>query len=255
MALQMLNIISSQEIGKRVPQGFLGVRGKKFYDTDGIDHFYKRKPQFFVGVKGKKNLMDYLASNEQYEKRAPMGFVGMRGKKDSDDDLIYSPAEYIPRQGSLIGQIDYTSNEDFPNMEFLNQLLFEYQKLKQSTMDSNEMKANESNELPFDGLNDLTVNSMTKRAAKMHQFYGMRGKKVAEAKRPFDLSFRGKFVGVRGKKDGRNSMNEIKFLLDREGPWPKRKGQMNGFFGMRGKKWVDGERLFKPFIILSITLD
>lgn len=227
VVLQMLNMISCQEVAKRVPQGFLGVRGKKYYDTEEVEHLYKRKPQFFVGVKGKKNILDYLQSNyEQYYKRAPMGFIGMRGKKDSDEFAEQSPfssLEYVPKRGSLIGQIDYSA-EEVPEIDYgyINELLQEYERqreLKNSLEEANDHSA-----------------MMTKRATKLNQFFGVRGKKAN--KRPFDLSFRGKFVGVRGKKDLGN-LNEVKFLMNNEAPWPKRKGQMNGFFGMRGKKWME----------------
>ncbi|XP_013186067.1 tachykinins [Amyelois transitella] len=231
IALHLVYMISAQEIAKRVPQGFMGMRGKKF-DSDSTEQlFYKRKPQFFVGVKGKKNILDL--DNDNF-KRAPMGFVGMRGKKEYLSDLFYPDnSEYVPkRDGSLIGQIDYTSNEEAGKPEefpILNEIINEYlQKLENpSDTDANDIS------------NERITNEVDKRAANMRQFYGVRGKKSVQNKRPYDLTFRGKFIGVRGKKDVKNSgAQEIRFLLGENGPWPKRKGQM-GFFGMRGKKWTD----------------
>lgn len=246
--LQMLSTINCQEIIKRVPQGFLGVRGKKYFESEGPDHFYKRKPQFFVGVKGKKSLFDYLRSNyEQYYKRAPMGFIGMRGKKESyelSEPRLQDSFEFVPKRGSLIGQIDYTSsNDDFTDaadFSILDHLIEEYKNQKQDlNPDSDEIKNSVSDENSLE--TDVHAAVLTKRAAHMKQFFGVRGKKAVN-KRPFDMSFRGKFVGVRGKKAIRNAgLNEMKFFLDHEAPWAKRRGQMNGFFGMRGKKWTEGD--------------
>lgn len=232
ISMHLASYIVAQDLNKRGPQGFLGMRGKKLTD-DSIEQFYKRKPQFFVGVKGKKTLYDMLKSPEYYYKRAPMGFMGVRGKKESIEDYGYYPEsfEYVPKRGSLIGQIDYQSNgnnvEDFP---FLNDVLTDYlSKLER------ENAVTESNEGPDV---ERITNEVDKRAGSIHQFFGVRGKKSIE-KRPYDVSFRGKFIGVRGKKDVKNSgAQEIKFLLE-NGPLPKRKSQM-GFIGMRGKKWTDG---------------
>ncbi|XP_026761394.1 tachykinins [Galleria mellonella] len=236
ITMHLIYAASAQDIEKRVPKGFLGMRGKK-YDSASSEQFYKRRPQFFVGVKGKKSFLEAL---ENYEyKRAPMGFVGMRGKKESYIPNLYYPDsyEYVPkRDGSLIGQIDYASSDEtrqFDENEFpvLNDFLTEYlQKLERPEAVT---EATVDNELT----NERITNEVDKRAANMHQFYGVRGKKSVQDKRPYDLTFRGKFIGVRGKKDTKNSAaQEVKFLLN--GPWPKRKAQM-GFFGMRGKKWID----------------
>lgn len=228
----LIAMASTQEMEKRVPQGFLGMRGKK-YDDDSTEQFYKRRPQFFVGVKGKKNY-DFLETPELFYKRTPMGFMGVRGKKDYPEQVFYPEnLEYFPkRDGSLIGQIDYSSNDlqndDFP---LLNDLLTEYLRKLQS---SNSEESNDTNE--------RITNEVEKRAAGIHQFFGVRGKKSIPEKRPYDLSFKGKFIGVRGKKDLKNTdAQEIRFLVDNNAPLPKRKGTM-GFIGMRGKKWIDGKQ-------------
>ncbi|XP_026735486.1 tachykinins isoform X2 [Trichoplusia ni] len=234
ITIHLVSLAAAQEMSKRVPQGFLGMRGKKYFDDEGIEQFYKRKPQFFVGVKGKKSLQDILEAPEEYYKRAPMGFMGMRGKKEVLFPEFDSNELAPKRDGSLIGQIDYSSSENRndPDFPLLNELLLQYlskierpaAKLIPETMESD--------------IEPLT-NEVEKRAANIHQFFGVRGKKSMNNKRPYDLTFRGKFIGVRGKKDLKNSgPHEIKFLLDQNGPLPKRKAQM-GFFGMRGKKWAD----------------
>ncbi|XP_028039231.1 tachykinins [Bombyx mandarina] len=230
LILQVISIATAQEMIKRIPQGFLGMRGKK-HEDDSSEQYYKRKPQFFVGVKGKKNFYDYLENSDGYFKRAPLGFTGVRGKKeDMSSEYQYYPYEALKRDGSLIGQIEYSSAEHVNDGQYpiLNDILNEYlQKLERQETNSD---TNETEE-------QRITNEVEKRAANMHQFYGVRGKKSVDNKRPYDLSIRGKFIGVRGKKDVKNSNGkEIKFLLSR--PFPKRRGQM-GFFGMRGKKWID----------------
>ena len=243
ITIQLVSLAFAQEVSKRVPQGFLGMRGKKYFDEDGIEQFYKRKPQFFVGVKGKKSLQDILEAPEEYYKRAPMGFMGMRGKKDLGDS---QSLELFPkRDGSLIGKIDYSSKEEpnDPDFPLLNELLLHYLSQLDDTKNT-FMQSLESSVEPEQS------NDLDKRAANFNQFYGVRGKKSMNNKRPYDLTFRGKFIGVRGKKDLKNSgAHEIKFLVDQNGPLPKRKAQM-GFFGMRGKKWTDGEFLRDFFMTL-----
>ncbi|PZC80243.1 hypothetical protein B5X24_HaOG215049 [Helicoverpa armigera] len=238
ITLHLVSYVYAQEVSKRVPQGFLGMRGKKYFEEDGTEQFYKRRPQFFVGVKGKKSLHDILETPEAYYKRAPMGFMGMRGKKDLNFPDI-SSTEMLKRDGSLIGQIDYSSNEPTtsdPDFPLLNELLMHY--LSQVNLGKTDMLSDSMMSEADPGSNDIE-----KRAANMHQFYGVRGKKSLNNKRPYDLTFRGKFIGVRGKKDVKNSgPHEIKFLVDQNGPLPKRKAQM-GFFGMRGKKWTDESSL------------
>ncbi|XP_041983017.1 tachykinins [Aricia agestis] len=200
-----LVLVSAQEV-KRVPQGFVGMRGKKYFDNE--NEFYKRKPQFFVGVKGKKfDEADF----DEFDKRVPMGFVGMRGKKFYPEMYEYG----YPRRGSLVGQIEYATDEAEYPFDDINEFL---QKLQSNYATEASLEDNE-----------------VEKRAKMHQFFGVRGKKSITEKRPYDLTFRGKFIGVRGKKDLKNSGQEVKFLLN--GPWPKRR-QM-GFVGMRGKKWDD----------------
>lgn len=221
----LLAYVSAQEVVRRVPQGFLGMRGKKYFEVGGPDQLYKRKPQFFVGVKGKKGLYD----DAEY-KRVPMGFVGMRGKKTLMSDFMNYPEsfEYVPkRSGSLIGQIDYSTDDNIPEYPVLNEVIEEYlQKLR----DENTEVPAETSDVDDSG---LFTNEVGKRA-NIHKFFGVRGKKSGQVKRPYDVSFRGKFIGVRGKKDLKNSGQEP---FEVNEPWTKRR--QTGFMGVRGKKWAD----------------
>lgn len=84
---------------KRAPQGFFGVRGKKYSQFSDYDMGHplfsdKRAPSGFVGMRGKKSSVDMFDDTEiddpqvfdynYYEKRAPSGFFGVRGKKMYD---------------------------------------------------------------------------------------------------------------------------------------------------------------------------
>ncbi|CAO1409734.1 unnamed protein product [Diamesa serratosioi] len=70
---------------KRVPSGFMGMRGKKYYG-------FKRAPSGFMGMRGKKN---YEEMNE-LEKRAPSGFMGMRGKKSINNNDYFESDKRAP---------------------------------------------------------------------------------------------------------------------------------------------------------------
>ncbi|XP_046971993.1 tachykinins isoform X1 [Vanessa cardui] len=239
ITIQLVYVINAQEVVRRVPQGFLGVRGKKYYDY-GANEYYKRKPQYFIGVKGKK---DYEISEGDF-KRVPMGFIGMRGKKEYlyPEFMVYPENyEYIPKHsGSLIGQIDYSTDENsnLPEYPILNEFINEYiQKLRSNL--NNEVST-ESSDIP----DESSLSNEVEKRTNIHKFFGVRGKKSVQDKRPYDVSFRGKFIGVRGKKDLKNSgAQEIKFLLN--SPWPKRRGQ-TGFLGMRGKKWAENDSVLDP---------
>jgi hypothetical protein len=83
------------QIEKRAPVGFMGMRGKKSVSNNDYYISDKRLPQGFLGMRGKKSI-----DNDEYnelEKRAPMGFQGMRGKKtqtyvkSSNDDIKRAP--------------------------------------------------------------------------------------------------------------------------------------------------------------------
>lgn len=62
-----------EEIEKRAPSGFMGMRGKKM-DGDGDNEFDKRAPNNgFFGMRGKKS---FDTEDIDEDKRAPMGFQG-----------------------------------------------------------------------------------------------------------------------------------------------------------------------------------
>ncbi|KAI4456922.1 hypothetical protein MML48_8g00016394 [Holotrichia oblita] len=157
-----------QYVAKRVPSGFFGMRGKKPFDgwvSSQDDEDIKRAPMGFFGLRGKKE-MDY-----GYDKRAPSGFFGMRGKKyydytglDSDETPYYEkrvPTGFMGLRGK---------REDFED----------------------------------DLIDDIDDD---KRASPENRFFGMRGKKMPSRNgffgmrgKKYPYEFRGKFVGVRGKR-------------------------------------------------------
>ncbi|XP_038207433.1 tachykinins [Zerene cesonia] len=207
--LQLAQVLAVEEVVKRSPHGFFGMRGKKYMEPRDTEMF-KRRPNFFVGVKGKR-AFEYPEDLWPY-KRTPMGFVGMRGKKEFTDFPLPYSFEYDPKRNA-ISQMDYIN--DANRDSFMNAAINEYLQKLQSADDDDSRITNE----------------VDKRA-----FYGVRGKKSMPEKR--QNRPRG-FIGVRGKKDVRyGGPKEIKFLLS--GPWPKRKAQ-TGFMGMRGKKWTDAD--------------
>lgn len=194
---------------KRVPSGFTGVRGKKSIpneaytseDTDGSNSIQqvdaidtetplpvnyamdKRAPSGFFGMRGKK---PWNNPDEMY-KRAPMGFVGMRGKKENFDEDDYTFDEPLKR-----------APMGFFGMRGKKYLIEPgYQGDKRAPMGFVGMRGKKEYETPIGYYED------NKRAPS--GFFGMRGKKrsygffgMRGKKYPYE--FRGKFVGVRGKK-------------------------------------------------------
>ncbi|VEN42205.1 unnamed protein product [Callosobruchus maculatus] len=66
-------------LAKRVPGGFMGLRGKKEQWRSAADTLFKRALYDFMGLRGKKD--DAVADYEIDAKRTPSGFIGVRGKK------------------------------------------------------------------------------------------------------------------------------------------------------------------------------
>lgn len=227
---------------KRAPMGFQGMRGKKTYlmdtgpsayaayaDMFDDDYLEKRAPSFgFQGMRGKREF-EY-APFAYSDKRAPSGFQGMRGKKSDDESHMLD-------------------------------------ELKKS--DEADVKAESlSNEQPINGYDMGSSDNMIsvkQRRAQSMGFFGVRGKKMPAAssffgmrgkKGPYDLvPFRGKFVGVRGKKLFEARPSELQMLEDKltwngDSSYEKRKGP-SGFVGMRGKKWIaPGELKKKDFTVI-----
>lgn len=72
---------------KRVPQGFMGMRGKKFYSDDGSSD----------SLEDNNDLNDNYNGDDKVSKRDPnAGFFGMRGKKSFDDDGIFHEDKRVP---------------------------------------------------------------------------------------------------------------------------------------------------------------
>lgn len=205
----ILCLARSEDHHKRAPSGFTGVRGKKsivenaknaiFFEEDSdeddankvatnqaplpvaslqypsglVGDIDKRAPSMgFVGMRGKKpwslDPRFYVEDSERLPKRAPNGFFGMRGKKGDDSDSVYDMEK---RMSS--GFFGMRGKKD-------------------------------------DDLAEASLYMSGKRAPSMG-FVGMRGKKRWG---PFELrgkkipyQFRGKFVGVRGKKTSYDSGN------------------------------------------------
>ncbi|XP_071052292.1 tachykinins [Onthophagus taurus] len=77
---------------KRVPSGFFGLRGKKYFDLP-LEETNKRIPTGFFGMRGKR-YFDDEDLDESYNKRIPSGFWGMRGKRFYN--LIFDDIQRAP---------------------------------------------------------------------------------------------------------------------------------------------------------------
>lgn len=91
------------DLPKRAPSGFLGMRGKK--EDEIADIYDKRAPSGsgFLGMRGKKESQNLIADESLFDKRAPSGFLGMRGKKEyltyDDLDKRVSPNSFFGMRG------------------------------------------------------------------------------------------------------------------------------------------------------------
>jgi hypothetical protein len=158
-------------VNKRAPSGFMGMRGKKPYPVwEGTypDEVYKRAPSGFMGMRGKKD-MEFTNYGDEYDKRAPSGFMGMRGKKEYD---------------SLSNQYDGYFEKRAP-MGFVGM---------RGKKEYDELMEEKRAPSGFFGMRG-------KKMPRQSGFFGMRGKK-------YPYEFRGKFVGVRGKKASDNSESD-----------------------------------------------
>lgn len=198
------NIQSAEQVKRRAPSGFTGVRGKKsipdsaYSDTaqvindsmfsngdDGVD---KRAPSGFMGMRGKKPFPESDNVAEDMDKRAPSGFMGMRGKKEIVDDYDKrAPSGFMGMRGKKEYDIDYYGNEYVDKRAPSG---FMGMRGKKSIDEINE----EVKRAVLSGFFGMRGKKQPARSS----FFGMRGKK-------YPYEFRGKFVGVRGKK----SSNEI----------------------------------------------
>ncbi|XP_030758689.1 tachykinins isoform X2 [Sitophilus oryzae] len=189
---------------KRAPSGFTGVRGKKSipdgayssdepehenliqqnYDSYGpntqppssINYLEKRAPSGFFGMRGKKPW-----SYPEEFKRAPMGFVGMRGKKATSDDFDYVLDDYPKR--AQMGFFGMRGKKYFVQPGYSSEDILTRLAPSRGYFEDKRAPAG------FFGMRGKKRPS---------GFFGMRGKK-------YPYEFRGKFVGVRGKK----SLNDV----------------------------------------------
>ncbi|XP_044759920.1 tachykinins [Coccinella septempunctata] len=229
----MLCLARSEDHHKRAPSGFTGVRGKKsivedpkgaiFFEDESDDEdgggrgegqqvaipevpyqfadrpdgdVSKRAPSMgFVGMRGKKPwAMDpRFYEEDRMPKRAPNGFFGMRGKKDDDADLSYDMEKRV-HSGffGMRGKKDEDPSEPYS---------FYMSEKRAPSMGFVGMRGRKSY--------DDTADEFEKRAPS--GFFGMRGKKqwgqFALRGKKIPYQFRGKFVGVRGKKTMSNNGN------------------------------------------------
>lgn len=112
---------------KRVPSGFFGLRGKKYYDymtlDDGDDdaaYYEKRVPSGFMGLRGKREYDEEL---DEIKRAAPENrFFGMRGKKMPSRTGFFGmrgkkyPYEF---RGKFVGVRGKRLN-DLGSLEFIN---------------------------------------------------------------------------------------------------------------------------------------
>ncbi|KAL1498039.1 hypothetical protein ABEB36_008899 [Hypothenemus hampei] len=187
---------------KRAPSAFTEVRGKQFISDEAFNEVLnnkdadqqatvapeisdnyvleKRSPMGFFGTRGKKPS-DWLGYNEEMYKRAPMGFVGMRGKKESLD-YFNEPSLKRARMGffGMRGKRYFVEPQ--------------YQEEKRAPMGFFGMRGKKDFEDSYYDNKRAPNGFFGVRGKKQpYGFFGMRGKK-------YPYEFRGKFVGVRGKK-------------------------------------------------------
>ncbi|KYB25859.1 tachykinin [Tribolium castaneum] len=198
-------VCAAEDHHKRAPSGFTGVRGKKSIpdsaystgnsDSDSIPELKavdivsdlgavdKRAPSGFMGMRGKKPFSLWEGTYpDGVFKRAPSGFMGMRGKKDME---FANYDEYIKRAPSgfmgMRGKKDYDSSSSQLDkrapMGFMGM---------RGKKDYDEIADEKRAPSGFFGMRG-------KKMPRQAGFFGMRGKK-------YPYQFRGKFVGVRGKK-------------------------------------------------------
>lgn len=172
-------------------------------------------------MRGKKLIGSY--------KRGPSGFMGMRGKKSSSPLMALLMCNYDPESND-------NDEDDYIEGGYSNELRAD----KRGPSGFMGMRGKKWNEL-VDYMTKMNGGG-EKRSPKMG-FHGMRGKRSPASfeskngnsnqnygyfsvmkKVPYE--FRGKFVGVRGKKSGSGL-----FASDLQA-----KRTPSGFMGMRGKK-------------------
>ncbi|XP_043250224.1 tachykinins [Colletes gigas] len=153
-----------------------------------LEEWEKRAPMGFQGMRGKKTMLDAI---EELEKRAIVGFHGMRGKKDIFDNYVdYSinPSDYEKRgtdfQDTEPSESFKRARMGFHGMRGKRDAAQIYGPSSRTTIDYQGPTNDRGNE--------LAAYEIEKRSP--FRYFGVRGKKNPR------WEFRGKFVGVRGKK-------------------------------------------------------
>ncbi|XP_055379173.1 tachykinins [Condylostylus longicornis] len=233
---------SLQQNSKRTPTGFVGMRGKKkpasgFYGVRGkkdssldelyqqLENIFEDSPDYndqlysateyfdnekrsnrngFVGVRGRRYPYGLVPHLEELDKRVPNGFVGMRGRRFDINEFendIYDQAEKRKNNNAFFG---VRGKKDVSKQ--LSQM---------NEIDKRSPLAS------YFGVRG------EKRLFNSNGFFGTRGKK-----QPYE--FRGKFVGVRGKKSFINNSGMDLSLNDNLIDSDIEKRTPNGFVAMRG---------------------
>lgn len=271
---------SDLSISKRAPSGFMGMRGKKddeYSDYVGQDpNFEERGPFKFgkiFGIFRKKPGKFPGMVRVKPNKRFPLGFTGVRGRKDllefvSDkSEMLLDALQRLQEQRgeqNEVAQMDYPFDEEFlEKLERLMELenLAKLEKRMPSgfvgmrgkkDFDYSADYVDEEKRAPMGflgmrGKKDVSAQLQAQKRSSLAQLFGIRGKK--QPLQP--MEFRGKFVGVRGKKNNSSSLQQLEEQLgnmdnneftDSRGSADedsKVKRAPSGFVGMRGKKWPD----------------
>ncbi|KAJ6629957.1 Tachykinin, partial [Pseudolycoriella hygida] len=267
------------DMDKKALQGFNGVRGKKILLKIPYRFAPKRAPSGFMGMRGKKKL---LIGEYDGNKRAPSGFMGMRGKKEDFDPLISSENVELVEDNSVsdydndfyeqlqnerrllneFGQIygldtqlpnEFNSEQDYnkraPSVGFYG-MRGKRDYFDDDTDDDDSLFSEKDDSFGMREKKEISG----KRVPSNAGFFGMRGKKAPLTtgffgtrgkKGPFE--FRGKFVGVRGKKIPNGSLRRLAMELGEVQPElqsaaligpESNKRAPSGFQGLRGKKWT-----------------
>ncbi|XP_043528315.1 tachykinins isoform X1 [Frieseomelitta varia] len=221
------------EYYKRAPMGFQGMRGKKSLE-EILDQIKKKATTRFQDPRGQDvYLIDYPEDYEKrvlsmdgfsnvfdkkdefpWEKRAPMGFQGTRGKKsildtweNLDKPSLIDLHDFERRKDTIDDYLDYSINPsdydtraaDFQDIENSGS------PFKRARMGFHGMRGKRNageiygfnsstagTTIGYQGVPNLAVYEIEKRSP--FRYLGVRGKKNPR------WEFRGKFVGVRGKK-------------------------------------------------------
>ncbi|XP_050299773.1 tachykinins [Anthonomus grandis grandis] len=204
---------AEEEHRKRAPAGFTGVRGKKSISDETYNVsleenslqqevspqepvvnlpinyvMEKRAPSGFFGMRGKKPWnYPWINYPEEMFKRAPMGFVGMRGKKDNsmdDNEIEFNDPSKRAQMGFF----------GMRGKKFMIEPLLPEKRAPMGFFGMRGKKDFENSLGYFEDKRAPSSGFVGMRGKKQPQgFFGMRGKK-------YPYEFRGKFVGVRGKK-------------------------------------------------------